>query len=171
MSQNNFGNGDHNCGYLFINIKKEGEKLHLSHSLHGIIFALLGALGQAAGLVLSKYGMGDFNAFAATQIRVISGIVGFVLIFSFLRKWDNIKIAIKNKPVLRRIGAGAFFGPFLVISFSLLAIQQTGVASTIIANVPVLIIPPSVLIFKERVNFRQILGVIITLIVVSIFYL
>lgn len=112
MSQNNFGNGDHNCGYLFINIKKEGEKLHLSHSLHGIIFALLGALGQAAGLVLSKYGMGDFNAFAATQIRVISGIVGFVLIFSFLRKWDNIKIAIKNKPALRRIGAGAFLGTF-----------------------------------------------------------
>lgn len=161
------------AGICLVILKRKEKKLQLSHSMKGIMFALFGAFGQAAGLVLSKYGMGDYNAFAATQIRVISGTLGFVVIFSFLRKWKNLKLAVKNKAALSRISLGAFFGPFLGVSFSLWAIQytQTGVASTIIAIVPVLIIPPSVLIFKEKVNIKEIIGAVIAVSGVSLLFL
>ena len=48
--------------------------------------ALGGAVGQAVGLVLSKYGMGNYNVFAATQIRILAGIIGFAILFFFLKR-------------------------------------------------------------------------------------
>jgi len=38
---------------------------------------------------------------------------------------------------------------------------STAVASTIMAVVPVLIIPPAILFFKERVTLKEIVGAII----------
>jgi drug/metabolite transporter (DMT)-like permease len=113
--------------------------------------------------VLSKYGMGEYNAFSATQIRVIAGIMGFTILFFPLKKWGNVQKAIKHRSGMVYTSVGAFFGTFLGVSFSLLAVQQTeaGVASTIMAIVPVLIIPPAVLLFHERVTFKEMLGAII----------
>ncbi|MDY6915715.1 MAG: DMT family transporter [Candidatus Cloacimonadota bacterium] len=160
-------------GISLVILKRNKRKLQLSHSYKGLLFALLGALGQSLGLVLSKFGMGSYNAFAATQIRVISGIVGFVIIFFIFKRWKNVHRALQNNSALRRIGLGAFFGPFLGVSFSLLAIQhtQTGVASTIIAIVPVLIIPPSIIIFKEKINVKEIIGAVIAVFGVSLLFL
>jgi drug/metabolite transporter (DMT)-like permease len=55
---------------------------------------------------------------------------------------------------------GSFFGPFVGVSLSLYAVQHTqvGVAATIIALVPVLIIPPAVLIKKEIIGLRDVAG-------------
>lgn len=53
------------------------RKFKLNHSLKGVSFALLGAVGQAVGTILTKIGMGDYNAFAATQIRIIAGFLPF----------------------------------------------------------------------------------------------
>jgi len=39
------------------------------------------------------------------------------------------------------------------------------------AIVPVLIIPPAILVFKEKVNLKEILGAIITVAGVAIFFL
>ena len=61
------------------------------------MFALGGAVGQAVGLVLSKYGMGDYHAFAATQIRIIAGMIGFAIIIIVLRKGSLIRNAFKEK--------------------------------------------------------------------------
>ena len=52
----------------------------------GLALAVLGAVGQAAGLVLSKLGMGDYDPFSATQIRVLAGIAGFSAIL-FAVRW------------------------------------------------------------------------------------
>ncbi len=50
--------------------------------LAGILLGLGGAVGQALGLVLAKFGMGSYNAFASTQIRVLVGLVGFAVVFT-----------------------------------------------------------------------------------------
>ena len=149
------------------------RKLKSSYSLPGILLALGGALGQAAGLVISKKGMGDYDAFSATQIRVLTGIVGFSVLFFFIKRWHKVGAALKNSSAMKRILLGAFFGPFLGVSFSLLAVQhtQTGIAATLMAIVPVLIIPPSILLFKEKVNWKEILGAIITVSGVALFFL
>ncbi len=154
--------------------KKEGEgRMQFSHPIKGLIFAFLGALGQAFGTILSKFGMKDYNPFAATQIRIIAGIIGFSILILIMKKHSNLIVAVKNTSALKRISLGALFGPFLGVSFSLLAIQHTtaGVAATITAIVPVLIIPPAIILLKEKITPKEVIGSIITILGVGILFL
>ena len=153
--------------------RPDGEKkLSLNFPIKGLLFALLGAVGQAVGLVLSKYGMRDYDPFAATQIRIISGLIGFGFIISILKRWKNVFRVFTDKKSISRIGLGSFFGPFLGVSFSLIAIQHTsaGIAATLMAIVPVLIIVPSVIIFKQKVTLREVVGAIISVAGVALFF-
>ena len=69
------------------------------------------------------------------------------MIIYMSKRWKKVIEATKNKKAMVRLGIGSFFGPFLGVSFSLLAVQYTttGVAATIMAIVPVLIIPPAII--------------------------
>ncbi|HJZ41324.1 MAG TPA: DMT family transporter [Bacteroidales bacterium] len=149
------------------------RKVTVSKPLSGILFAFGGALGQALGIVFSKYGMQQYNPFAATQIRIITGIVGFMIVVTLAGKWGSIRSAVLNHAAMKPIALGSFFGPFLGVSFSLLAIQHTstGIASTIMALVPVFIIPPSIWLFKHKVTTREIIGTVVSLIGVALFFL
>jgi len=130
------------------------------HSRTGILLGVMGAAGQSVGLVLSKYGMRDYDPFAATHIRIIAGIVAFAVVFAVIGWWPTVFRALRNREAMVRTTVGAIFGPFLGVSLSLVAVKYTeaGVAATIMALVPVLIIPPAVLIQKERVTSRAVLG-------------
>lgn len=152
---------------------ESGKKIKLNYPVMGLVFALIGAAGQAGGLVLSKYGMGSYNAFAASHIRIIAAVIGYALIIIFLKKSFLIKNALKDKTGMRAIGLGSFFGPFLGISFSLLAVKytSTGIAATIMAIVPILIIPPSVILFKERFTWLEIAGAFISVAGVVLMFL
>lgn len=149
------------------------KKIQLSFSPQGIVYAFLGTVGQAAGLVLSKYGMGEYNVFAATQIRIIAGSVGFVILISLVKRWPRVITATKDKNTMKFISLGAFFGPFVGVYLSLLAIKFTsvGIASTIMAVIPVLIIPPSILIYKEKVTLKEAIGALITVSGVALFFI
>ena len=150
----------------------EGKKFEFSRSKKGIAYAFVGAIGQSLGLIFSKIGMGNYDPFAATQIRIIAGIIGFTVVFMFMKRWDKLKEAIKNKEATKYLFLGSLFGPFLGVSFSLLAIQYTttGVASTITSIVPILIIPLSIYVLKEKVSPKEIFGAIISVIGVSILF-
>lgn len=154
--------------------KGEGKnkRVRLSYPIKGILFALGGAVGQAVGLVLSKYGMGDYHAFAATQIRIIAGMIGFALIIIVMNKGSVIRKAFRSRPGMIGTGIGSVFGPFLGVSFSLIAVKyaSTGVASTIMAIVPILIIPPAVLLFKQKVSWLEFIGAIISVGGVTLFF-
>jgi len=135
----------------------------LKHSVKGLVYACIGMVGQAVGLVLSKHGMGEYNAFSATQIRIIAGLAGFTLLLFYFKAWGRLKVAFKDLPAMKITTIGSVSGPFIGVYLSLLAVQNTstGVASTIMAIVPVLIIPFSIMLFKERINLREIVGAII----------
>ena len=145
----------------------------VKYPVKGVLLALGGAAGQGLGLVLSKLGMGDHDAFMSTQIRVIAGIAGFVIMFTISGYWPKVFSALKNKTAMTGITIGAFFGPFLGVSLSLLSIKyiSTAIASTIMAIVPVLIIPPAILFFKERVTFKEIIGAVIAVAGVIMFFM
>jgi len=159
---------------LVILERKTGQnQRNLTYPIAGILLAFGGALGQAIGLVLSKYGMGSYNPFAASQIRGIAALASFCIIFTLMGAWNRVGKALKKKIAMAHISLGAFFGPFLGVSFSLLAVQHTttGSASTIMAIVPVLIIPPAVILFHEKVTFREVAGTIIAFIGVALMFL
>lgn len=160
-------------GLAIFNRPVKGERLSVKISPAGLLFAFIGALGQGLGIVLSKYGMQGYDAFASTQMRIIAGMGGFALIITMLRRWGNVYNAMRNPPAIQAMVLGAIFGPFLGISFSLLAIKhtQTGIASTIMAIVPVLILAPSAWIYKEKITAVEIAGAIISVAGVAFFFI
>jgi drug/metabolite transporter (DMT)-like permease len=154
--------------------RKEKTSFKIKHSLSGIFFALGGVIGQAGGLILSKLAMQSFdNAFAATQIRCIAGFFGLLVIYFFSKRLKQTINLFKNRTAVVLTSVGAFFGPFLGVAFSLLAVHLTkaGIAATLMSIVPVLIIPPSIIINKEKIDLKEIFGSLVTVIGVSIMFL
>lgn len=163
-----------------------GKKITLSVPLKGFICAIIGALCQGIGLVLSKQGMiyyaqtpeithevTELIPLASTQIRAAVGIAGFFLIMLVSGRLPLIRDAFKDRKGLKFTFWGAIFGPFIGVTLSLLAIQtaNTGIATTIMATTPVIILVPHVLINKKHVSPLEIIGAVISVIGVSLFFI
>jgi drug/metabolite transporter (DMT)-like permease len=141
--------------------------------LMGIVFGFGGALGQAGGLVLSKEGMGSYDAVAATQVRVLAGIAGYLLLFLVFHWWPRVRPALKDGRALGFAAVGAFFGPCLGVSLSLYAVHRTvaGVAASLMALTPVLLIPLVVLLGRERVGVGGVAGALVAVAGVALLFL
>jgi drug/metabolite transporter (DMT)-like permease len=148
------------------------ERFTMKLAPAGVLYALGGALGQALGLVLSKFGMKDYDPFSATQIRIIAGIFGFGLLVSVLRRWKSVAAATRDSKGMKALSIGAFFGPFLGVSFSLLSIKyaKAGIAATIMALTPVFILLPAVILKKEKVTVQEVIGAILSVCGVALFF-
>ncbi len=129
----------------------------------GALFAFLATLGQAGGLILSKIGAPKMDAFSGTQMRVLVAVLVFGVILVGSGAWKGVLSSLKDGRAAASLLAGSFFGPFLGVSLSLAAVQgaSAGVAASIMSLVPVLIIAPSVLFFKEKLRFVELLGAIV----------
>src|SRR6056297_1374845 len=139
----------------------------------GLLLAFGGAAGQAVGLVLSKKGMENYDVIASTHIRVMAGAIGFVIVFTFMRRWSRVFSALKDKKGMLFTSGGAFFGPFLGVTLSLVAVKFTsaGIAQTLMSLTPVIIILPAAIIFKERVTLREIIGAFVAVGGVAFFFI
>lgn len=143
-------------------------------STWSITLGVIAALGQAVGLVLSKRGMmipgGMYDPVSATQIRAIAGTAGFALLLSLSGFMPKALTALRRPDAMGFTVLGAFAGPFLGVSMLMAAIRfvPTGVAQTITATVPVLIIPFVVVLYKEHVTWRAAFGAVVTVIGVGI---
>ena len=64
---------------------------------------------------------------------------------------------------MKFLALGSFFGPFLGVSLSLVAVKliEVGIASTIMAMVPVFIILPEVLLMGKKVRPLEIAGALV----------
>jgi len=149
------------------------QKIKFAHPVIGILLAFGGALGQAAGYIIGKYGMSDYDAFASTQIRLLAGIFGFIIIFTIRGHWPNLIQSLKKKKGLLATTIGSFFGPFIGISLSLYAVQHVnpGVASTLISITPIILIPYVLFVKKEKVLVRELLGSLVTISGVAIMFI
>ena len=69
--------------------------------------------------------------------------------------------------------ATTIFGPFVGVGFSLMAVQYTdaGIASTLMAMTPVIILLPSYWLFGQKITWRSVLGALISVVGVSLFFL
>jgi drug/metabolite transporter (DMT)-like permease len=140
----------------------------------GLAFALASAFFQAGGLVLSKLGLGGYDAISGTQIRVGTAIVGFALQALVLDKARALFVeAPRDRDAMKATGIGAVFGPFVGVTLSLVALQSTsaGAASTLMGLTPVLIIPPSILFLRQKVRPLEVLGACIAVAGAALFFL
>ena len=144
--------------------------------LGGLFFALLGALGQAGGLVTAKFGLiGDLPVLSGQVIRM--GVATLALwLFTLIRgKGRETILKFREKPLAARFALlGTVAGPVLGVWFSLAAVKYTediGVASTLQSLPPIFLLPIGYFFFKEKVTARSILGTMIALAGVAILFL
>ena len=165
----------------------EHHKVSLRLPLNGVLFAIGAALCQGIGLVLSKIGMDHYEASALTEAgtlewlvpfsanfyRCVAGIIGFLLLHYFHDGMAPLKEAMHDRKGLTVATATTIFGPFVGVGFSLMAVQYTaaGIASTLMAMTPIIILLPSYYLFHEKITWRAVIGAVISVVGVSLFFL
>ena len=112
--------------------------------------------------------------FAATMIRATIGLLGFFLLLRVFNKdWrQKLSHAVHDRRAMWCVLGATVFGPFVGVSTSLLATQytSTGIAQTLFALTPVLIIAPAALLFRQRVTPREVVGAVISVAGVCLFF-
>jgi len=140
----------------------------------GIVFGIIAAICNGAGLALSKKGFLMQSA-AGNSLHPVSGsfirfitATAVVIFVTFLNKklasnWRNIR----SQPwsTLRIALTGTLFGPVLGVSCALTAIQyiNVAVAQTIFSLVPVVALLISHFVYKERITKYALAGVVVAI--------
>ena len=165
----------------------EHHKVSLKLPLNGVLFAIGAAVCQGVGLVLSKIGMDHYETttmaeagipdwivpFSANFYRCIAGIIGFLFLLWVANGLDHLREAMHDRKGLTVATATTIFGPFVGVGFSLMAVQYTsaGIASTLMAMTPIIILLPSYWLFHEKITWRAVLGAVISVCGVSLFFM
>jgi len=160
----------------------EHHKVSLKLPLNGVLYAVGAALCQGIGLVLSKVGMDHFDAtqqpawlvpFSANFIRCLAGITGFGVWLYLREGFAPIRKALHDGGGMTVATATTVFGPFIGVGFSLMAVQYTaaGIASTLMAMTPIIILLPTWWLFKQTITWRSIVGAVISVVGVSMFFM
>ena len=157
------------------------ERAHVHHEhpegsvAAGILFAVLAAFGQAAGYVLSKVALKTgIDPLSATLVRVTVAVVAVWGWSLFTGDAQAAVRAAKNDRVGTAFAfGGAFSGPFLGVTLSLLALEfvPAGVAASITAFYPVLTILISMRFHGEKLTARLLLGALVAVAGVIVLFL
>ena len=149
------------------------------HLARGVLLAMIGAVCQAGGLMLSKRGMGhgwlpDGQHIApqtATLIRMVFaglGMVPIVVMHVHRQKQKRAAGIARKRTGSRSAGflfacCGSVVGPFLGVWMSLVASDRAplGIAQTLCSLTPIFILPAAAIVYKERLSLRAVLGAVL----------
>lgn len=140
----------------------------------GVVAGVLGALGQAAGYVISKLALrSGLDPLSATVIRIVAAAVGVWVLAAASGRMVRSLEALRDRRGTAFMVAGAISGPFLGVTLSLAALKyiQAGVAASIIAIYPVLTILLSARFHGERITFRTVSGTLVAVAGVVVLFL
>lgn len=158
-----------------------GEEVHGSLA-EGITLGVLAALGQAGGAVLTKAGLGragpetvlgalaagaegarDVSPLLGTLVRIAVGCAAYLAFTVPTGRWRQAVAIASDRPALGSTLGGTLLGPVVGIWLSLVAFARTevGVAQTLLALTPVLVLPASRLITGERAAPRVYAGALL----------
>lgn len=163
-------------GIAIVVLQKKAKTDSFHFTLKGGVYGLIASVGQAVGLILAKeaFNIGELDEFVAAFVRIFFSLLFLIVIGRVMGFSKNsIRVFKKDKKALKLIIMGAFLGPYLGITASLVAIANThvGIASTLIATVPVIMLPVSRFYYKEKLSTISIIGTIIAVIGITILFL
>lgn len=168
--------------------RNQEHHVALNLPLKGILYGIGAGLGQGVGLVLSKIGLDhyvadvpatllpsveDFLPFGSNMIRCVAGFVCFYAWLLLSGHGGRMRESLKEHRGLLAMMIAVFSGPFIGVGFSLMAVQYTaaGIASTIMAMTPIIILLPSKWLFHQPITARTVVGAVISVVGVSLFFL
>jgi len=169
-------------GVIVVILEKEenSDEKPISKKLKtwGVFLAFIGAIGQGIGLVFAKKGMWldpsiMMNPLSVTFVRIIMGALFIWTSVIVMRRLPEVRKALKSKKGMGQTAAGAFIGPFIGVTLSMVAVAytQAGIAQTLMSLMPVFIIPAIWVLYKQKTSWRGVLGAIVAVIGVAILLL
>ncbi len=134
------------------------------HAVAGVLFAVGAVAAQSLRYILSKQGMsGGYSVLSTNVIQILAATIAVWIPALVSGSWR----ASLSAPFGRRAAAstigGAITGPFLGVTLSLVALARApvGIASTLMALVPVFLLPFSRFVLKETIGFRAVVGTLL----------
>jgi drug/metabolite transporter (DMT)-like permease len=147
-------------------------------SIWGTFLAFVGAIGQGSGVVFAKKGILlnpnlVVHPLSAALVRMVAGAIFIWICVLIAGKLSTLDQALHNSQGMKFTTAGAFVGPFLGVTFSMLAVTyaDVGVAQTLMSLMPILIIPLMWVLYRQKTSLRGVFGACIAIIGVSILFL
>ena len=142
----------------------------------GVVLAFLAAVGQGTGLVFAKMAFreGEIHGFVAAAARIVASLIVLIPATIVSGRFKNpVRIFSADSKALELVILGAVLGPFLGISFSLIAIKHAnvGIAATIMALVPIIMLPLIRYIYKEKLSWKAIAGAFVAVGGVALLFL
>jgi len=148
---------------------------------YGIILGTAGSIGQGVGLVISKWGMINaatdidhpLNPLSATLMRIAVAVVFFWIFVLVIKKMPEVVKGFRDRRAMTSMFGGAIFGPFLGVWLSMVAVQLAlaGIAATLMSLMPIMIIPIVWILYRQKTNWRGVLGAVVAIIGVAIIFL
>ena len=159
--------------------ERSGEaKISRRQRAAGVVFGLVGAMGQGVGLALSKKGIDlnpavILNPLSATLMRLLLGALFIWTLALFSRRLPAVLAAVGDIQGMKDTVVASFLGPYLGITLSMVAVTftETGVAQTLLSLMPVMIIPVIWVSQRQRTIWRGILGAAVAVVGVTIIFL
>jgi drug/metabolite transporter (DMT)-like permease len=137
----------------------------------GVAGALLGALGQAGGVVMSRLAMaagadlpGGMDALQATVVRMVTALAGLSLIAALRGRPLAGAEVLRNHKALPAALVGAACGPIAGVWLSMVAAHRAasvGVAAALMATTPIFMMPVAAAVYGARVGWLGVLGTLL----------
>lgn len=141
----------------------------------GILAGIGGSITQAVGLVLAKEGLvPGLPSYSGVAIRMLAAMIVIWLVTllggEVRATFDQMK---SDRRALLLILAASIVGPFIGVWFSLVSIRATyvGIASTLMALTPIIILPVVKWVYKEEISVRALAGTFLAMIGVATIFL
>ena len=127
-------------------------------------------------MILAKgaFAHGSVNGFVATFVRAFAATLVLVPLNYFAGRFtEPQKIFLNDRKAFLFTMLGSFLGPYLGVTCSLIAISLTDVAiaATIIALVPIIMLPMVWILFHEKLTWRAVVGACVAVAGVGILFL
>jgi drug/metabolite transporter (DMT)-like permease len=132
----------------------------------GVLFAFLGALTQATGMVLAKGGVASgVHPVSANAVRITAGLAGLI-VFALLRgRFLEDFRRMRDLKALAYTSSGALVGPVLGVLFSLYALQwaPVGIVTALMQTSPILLLPVERFVWRRRVTPGAVIGTLLAI--------
>jgi drug/metabolite transporter (DMT)-like permease len=162
------------CGIVWVIAEQHENGSPVAHLKAGIIFGLIGALGQASGLLVAKIAMqGTMAAIPTAFFRMLSAAV-LVWVWGIVTgNVRRIQPLFQHREALRALTLASLLGPVTGVSLVLFAYRTTeaGVVATLSTLYPLFVVPVVWFRGDDKPTFRTIAGTVIAMAGVAVIFL
>ena len=162
--------------------------LSLQIPVKGALLGVGAALGQGLGLIVTVIGLNHYLAdvpaevlpkvegfipFSANMIRCMIGFIASLALVAATKPKPGMGALFRDGKSARSLAIVVITGPVIGVGLSIMALRYTaaGIASTLQSTTPILMLLPAHWMFGEKITPRSVLGAIVSVVGVSLFFL